>query len=119
MQAKYEILEQNGIEIFIHARLRFEKALATGGFGCVFEGEVSGQKRAFKVIDTYNMYHQVTEISDERFTDSILSEVVMMSKFKQRFFCELFGLCKEKEFVLVMELCDGNFSRLILERNPS
>ena len=33
VQAKYEILGQNGIEIFIHARLRFEKALAAGGFG--------------------------------------------------------------------------------------
>ena len=119
VQVKYSVLRQNGMEIFCHARLRFEKDLATGGFGCIFFGEVSGKKCALKVVDTYNMYQQVTEVSPERLADYILSEVEMMSKFKQRFFCELFGFCKEKEFVLVMELCDGNFSRLILERNPS
>ena len=69
--------------MFLHNALIFKNKIADGGLGRVFDGEVEGQQRAFKVIKTSEL-HQTQEKETSEIAKDIISEIKQMSRFKQR-----------------------------------
>ena len=109
------------------------KEIGTGGFGHVYEAKdkETNEKRALKIIDKDTiredfMIENIREMDDEEM-ESYIQDFIKETKYMEMIqekgnkntvrFYEYFD--NENEFIIVMELCDENLVKNIVNKNQS